>query len=195
MHAAETAAERQMSKAAKGAEQALFALKMLNRFGWLRVVDLEKLIWPQSLAGDQLARRLVTRLLEKGLVIESKLEGGIRIFMLSARGASRLVEEGIDADSGKDLSPQSGYAKHRILCNEYAIHQLNKGYDILTEREILSRKSPVTKIYEKVPDSLAQASQYNGRFLPPVILIRSNGKAEVIRERDTFLDLVSRDIY
>lgn len=43
--------------------------------------------------------------------------------------------------------------------------------------------------------SLAQASQYNGRFLPPVILIRSNGKAEVIRKRDTFLDLVSRDIY
>ena len=43
--------------------------------------------------------------------------------------------------------------------------------------------------------SLAQASQYNGRFLPPVILIRPNGKAEVIRQRDTFLDLVSRDIY
>ncbi|MBK7510890.1 MAG: diaminopimelate decarboxylase [Chloracidobacterium sp.] len=43
--------------------------------------------------------------------------------------------------------------------------------------------------------SLAQASQYNGRFLPPVILIRSNGTAEVIRERDSFADLVARDIY
>jgi diaminopimelate decarboxylase len=43
--------------------------------------------------------------------------------------------------------------------------------------------------------SLAQASQYNGRFLPPVILIRSSGIAEVIRERDSFADLVARDIY
>ncbi len=43
--------------------------------------------------------------------------------------------------------------------------------------------------------SLSQASQYNGRFLPPVILVGPNGNTEVIRERDTFGDLVSRDIY
>ena len=43
--------------------------------------------------------------------------------------------------------------------------------------------------------SLAQASQYNGRFLPPVVLIRENGKAERIRKRDTFEDLVSNEIY
>lgn len=42
--------------------------------------------------------------------------------------------------------------------------------------------------------SLAQASQYNGRFLPPVILVRENGEAEVIRKRDTFSDLINNDI-
>jgi len=43
--------------------------------------------------------------------------------------------------------------------------------------------------------SLAQASQYNGRFLPPVVLIRENGAAELIRKRDDFDDLLSNDLY
>jgi diaminopimelate decarboxylase len=43
--------------------------------------------------------------------------------------------------------------------------------------------------------SLAQASQYNGRFLPAVVLIRQNGNADVIRRRDTFNDLVASDVY
>jgi diaminopimelate decarboxylase len=43
--------------------------------------------------------------------------------------------------------------------------------------------------------SLAQASQYNGRFLPPVVLIRENGEIELIRKRDGFEGLVMNDIY
>ncbi|MFL6374576.1 MAG: diaminopimelate decarboxylase [Pyrinomonadaceae bacterium] len=43
--------------------------------------------------------------------------------------------------------------------------------------------------------SLAQASQYNGRFLPAVLLIRKNGNADVIRRRDSFQDLVNNDVY
>ncbi|CAN5401125.1 alanine racemase [soil metagenome] len=42
--------------------------------------------------------------------------------------------------------------------------------------------------------TLAQASQYNGRFLPAVILIGTNGEPELIRKRDTFNDLVANDI-
>jgi len=43
--------------------------------------------------------------------------------------------------------------------------------------------------------SLAQASQYNGRFLPGVVLIRNDGKAMLIRKRDDFSDLIAGDIY
>ena len=43
--------------------------------------------------------------------------------------------------------------------------------------------------------SLSQASQYNARFMPPVVLIRASGKPELIRKRDRFEDLVSNDIY
>lgn len=42
--------------------------------------------------------------------------------------------------------------------------------------------------------TLAQASQYNGRFLPPVVLIRENGDAELIRRRESFEDLIGSDI-
>jgi diaminopimelate decarboxylase len=42
--------------------------------------------------------------------------------------------------------------------------------------------------------SLAQASQYNGRFLPPVILIRTDGSAELIRTRETFENLIANDV-
>ncbi len=42
--------------------------------------------------------------------------------------------------------------------------------------------------------SLAQASQYNGRFLPAVILVGTDGEAKLIRRRDTFGDLVANDL-
>jgi len=42
--------------------------------------------------------------------------------------------------------------------------------------------------------TLAQASQYNGRFLPAVVLISKDGKPKLIRTRDTFADLVNNDI-
>lgn len=42
--------------------------------------------------------------------------------------------------------------------------------------------------------SLAQASQYNGRFLPPVVLTKADGTTELIRRRDTFEDLIASDV-
>ena len=42
--------------------------------------------------------------------------------------------------------------------------------------------------------SLAQASQYNGRFLPAVVLINTNGEAELARKRDGFEDLINNDL-
>lgn len=42
--------------------------------------------------------------------------------------------------------------------------------------------------------TLAQASQYNARFLPAVILTKAGGKAELIRKRDSFEDLIGNDL-
>ncbi|NOT48043.1 MAG: diaminopimelate decarboxylase [Acidobacteria bacterium] len=43
--------------------------------------------------------------------------------------------------------------------------------------------------------SLAQASQYNGRLLPAVVLTKETGGSELIRKRDNFDDLINRDIF
>jgi diaminopimelate decarboxylase len=43
--------------------------------------------------------------------------------------------------------------------------------------------------------SIAQMFQYNGRFLPAIVLIRENGETELIRKRDGFEDLITNDIF
>ena len=43
--------------------------------------------------------------------------------------------------------------------------------------------------------SLAQASQYNGRGLPPVVLIGIDKEPRLIRRRETFEDLIASDVF
>ncbi|HTG86150.1 MAG TPA: hypothetical protein VL907_03920, partial [Pyrinomonadaceae bacterium] len=42
--------------------------------------------------------------------------------------------------------------------------------------------------------SLAQMFHYNGRPLPAAVLIRPNGKADLIRRRDNYEDLITNDV-
>ena len=43
--------------------------------------------------------------------------------------------------------------------------------------------------------SIAQMFQYNGRFLPAIVLIRENGEIELVRRRDVYEDLITNDIW
>lgn len=43
--------------------------------------------------------------------------------------------------------------------------------------------------------SVAQMFQYNGRFLPSIVLIRESGDVELIRKRDDFEDLITNDVW
>ncbi len=43
--------------------------------------------------------------------------------------------------------------------------------------------------------SIAQMFQYNGRFLPAVVLIKENGTIELIRKRDVYEDLLTNDVW
>jgi diaminopimelate decarboxylase len=43
--------------------------------------------------------------------------------------------------------------------------------------------------------SLAQMFHYNGRPLPAAVLIRSDGKANLIRRRDSYEDLIASDVF
>lgn len=43
--------------------------------------------------------------------------------------------------------------------------------------------------------SVAQMSQYNGRFLPAIVLIKESGEIELARKRDGFEDLIINEIF
>src|SRR5215203_3306710 len=43
--------------------------------------------------------------------------------------------------------------------------------------------------------SIAQMFQYNGRFMPTIVLVKESGEVELIRKRDTFEDLINNDIW
>ena len=43
--------------------------------------------------------------------------------------------------------------------------------------------------------SIAQMFQYNGRFLPAIVLIKEKGEVELIRKRDGFEDLITNDVF
>jgi diaminopimelate decarboxylase len=43
--------------------------------------------------------------------------------------------------------------------------------------------------------SIAQASQYNGRELPAIVLIKEKGVVELIRSRDDFEDLITNEVF
>ena len=43
--------------------------------------------------------------------------------------------------------------------------------------------------------SVAQMSQYNGRFLPAIVMIHENGSVKLIRKRDDFEDLIANEAF
>jgi diaminopimelate decarboxylase len=83
------------------------------------------------------------------------------------------------------------------LCDGGDVYFDHEGHGCLPEHRMLPenvRPGEVLALLNTGAYTVAQESQYNGRFLPPVILIRSDGNAELIRRRETFEDLIAADI-
>ncbi|MGD9587990.1 MAG: diaminopimelate decarboxylase [Pyrinomonadaceae bacterium] len=83
------------------------------------------------------------------------------------------------------------------LCDGGDVYFDHEGHGRLPEHRFLPREiqpGEVLALLNCGAYSLAQGMQYNGRFLPPVILIRENGAAELIRKREGFEDLIASDI-
>ena len=103
----------------------------------------------------------------------------------------------ISADRAND-EPTFPYKLAGPLCDGGDVYFDIEGEDRLPGHRALPRDlepGNVLALLNCGAYSLAQASQYNGRFLPAVILIRENGDAELIRKREGFEDLVASDIY
>lgn len=134
-------------------------LHHLHCFGWLRTVELGKLMWPQSPASRQAADRLARSWIERRLVICRDLpDGAGRALMLATAGVKLLAEEGVAAASGKDIGrfpsegwlPPASWRHDLIACGVLcALHQ--RGYRVIPEAQIRRLGERLAK----VPDGLA----------------------------------------
>ncbi|MGI8638632.1 MAG: diaminopimelate decarboxylase family protein [Pyrinomonadaceae bacterium] len=84
------------------------------------------------------------------------------------------------------------------LCDGGDVYFDIEGEDRLPEYRLLPENvqpNEVLALLNCGAYSIAQMFQYNGRFLPTVVLIRENGNVELIRKRDEFEDLITNDLW
>lgn len=82
------------------------------------------------------------------------------------------------------------------LCDGGDVYFDHEGHGRLPDHRLLPeniKPGEVLALFNCGAYSLAQASQYNGRFLPPVVLITRCGEAALIRKREEFEDLIAND--
>ena len=103
----------------------------------------------------------------------------------------------IAAERASELH-DSAYKVAGPLCDGGDVYFDIEGENLLPEHRLLPanvQPGELLALLNCGAYSLAQGSQYNGRGLPPVILITANGEPQLIRRRDSFLDLVAQDVY
>ncbi len=84
------------------------------------------------------------------------------------------------------------------LCDGGDVYFDHEGGDRLPDYRNLPENTGVGEVLALLncgAYSIAQMFQYNGRQLPAVVLIRENGEAELIRNRDSYEDLLINDIF
>ncbi len=84
------------------------------------------------------------------------------------------------------------------LCDGGDVYFDIEGKDRLPEYRLLPENIQPNEILALLncgAYSIAQMFQYNGRFLPAVILIRESGEVELTRKRDDFEDLINNDVW
>lgn len=125
----------------------------LHRFGWLTSRMVARLVWGDASQAWPMARRTLKALQDDGMVIKRALPQGGDAYLLSAKGARFLNErEGVDATSGQSLA--LGNPVHRACSNWYLIDALRSGWQVITEHEISTDRSPVRVLDGKQPDGI-----------------------------------------
>jgi D-ornithine/D-lysine decarboxylase len=99
--------------------------------------------------------------------------------------------------SRPDAEHQVAYKLAGPLCDGGDVYFDIEGHRRLPDHRLLPedvKPGEILALLNCGAYSLAQASQYNGRFLPPVVLIKGSGDVELIRRRETFEDLIASDL-
>jgi diaminopimelate decarboxylase len=92
---------------------------------------------------------------------------------------------------------ETNYKLAGPLCDGGDVYFDHEGHGRLPEHRLLPpsvQPGDVLALLNTGAYTVAQESQYNGRFLPAVVLIDADGNAELIRKRETFDDLIANDL-
>src|SRR5258707_556095 len=94
--------------------------------------------------------------------------------------------------------PEAEYKVAGPLCDSGDVYFDIERHGRLPDYRLLPRKSQpgeVLALLNSGAYSLAQMFPYNGRPLPAAVMVREDGKADVIRQRDTYDDLLANDVW
>lgn len=131
-------------------------LKALHRFGWLRAKQLTAYLWPN--ATGKTNRAIIQ--LRKRNEIEEVRNGNGYVIGLSAKGAKRLQDLDIPAESAHSVLKKLGNAEHREISNTVIIEY---GQDLenetFSEVEIMRGAAPIIEVMQKNPDGLVIAPE------------------------------------
>ena len=84
------------------------------------------------------------------------------------------------------------------LCDGGDVYFDIEGQQRLPDRRLLPENIELGEVLAMLNAgayTLSQASQYNSRGLPAVVLIRVNGEPQLIRKRDELKDLALNEVY
>lgn len=147
-----------ISGRSQGIENDRIGLGWIWDFGWLRSVELGRLIWPGNSHSNIYACNLVRKWRDKGYVIERCLpENAGSAYVLAAAGVEFLAGYGISAKSGKDwgdtfdnkwIAPK--WWRHDLLSAGVLTLFHERGCQIIPEKKI-RRANPDIK---KIPDGI-----------------------------------------
>jgi len=97
-----------------------------------------------------------------------------------------------------DAPPDTGYKVAGPLCDSGDVYFDIEGERRLPDYRMLPadvRPDEVLALLNSGAYSLAQAFPYNGRPLPAAVMVREGGRADLVRRRDTYEDLLAGDIW
>ncbi len=129
----------------------------ISIFGFLRSIELGKLLWQNAKNNHKYAQRICRKWLSKGYVIKRELPSKAGFaYVLAAGGVKFLKEKDIDSKTGKDWGkivdgkwiPPNEW-KHHLMANMFLVAAKMQGYSIHPEHLIRSRGAT-----GKIPDGI-----------------------------------------
>lgn len=141
-------------------ENDIAGLLWIHRFGWLRSVELGRLMWPRDRYARTRADRIIRGWLARRLVIARQLPNGARRAVVLSESGARLLQAAgyTSARSGKDWGETDGEHwspsttwQHDLIAAGVLTKLFEDGYAIHPEK-MLRRDNPELA---KIPDGMA----------------------------------------